>query len=164
LDPQTIQTILRILLMVVSLIGLICLIIPGVPGLAIIWLAMLGYGLATGIQGWDWVVLGITAIIMIVGNLADNVLMGGKAHEKGAGWPAILLALLAGVVGSILLPPLGGIPSAFLVLFLVEWIRRKDPRAAVSSVLGMAAGYGWGFLARLATGVIMIVIAAIWVY
>jgi uncharacterized protein YqgC (DUF456 family) len=164
MDQQTLEIVLRILLMVISLIGLISLIIPGFPGLAVIWLAMVGYGIATGIQGWDWAVLGVSGILMVAGNLADNVLMGGKALNKGASWLAVILALLAGLAGSILLPPLGGIPAALLVLFLVEWIRRKDAKAALSAVFGMAVGYGWGFIARVTTGIIMMIIAAVWVF
>jgi uncharacterized protein len=163
--PQSLLEItLRTTVLIVCLIGLFGLVVPGFPGLTVIWLAVVGYAAAAGIRGWAWVILGGITLFMIAGNLVDNVLMGGKALQKGASWWALGAALVAGIAGSILLPPLGGIPAAFIVLFIVEWIRQKNWRSALSSVKGMAAGCGWAAVIRFCLGVVMIGLWAVWVF
>lgn len=154
----------RIIVLVVMLVSWFGLAIPGVPGLTIIWLAGLGYGIANGFTlGSGLLFAGIT-VLMLVGNVADNLLMGAGAKKKGASWWSLAAALLGGVVGTLLLPPLGGIPIALVVLFGAEWFRLKDWRAALDSTKGMAVGFGWSFVVRFVIGAVMIGLWAIWAF
>ena len=62
----------------VMLVGLLSLVIPGMPGLVVIWVAALVYALITGFSAWwVWVIFILLTILMIVGNLADNVMIMG---------------------------------------------------------------------------------------
>ncbi len=146
------------------LVGL--LILPILPGLVLIWAAALGYGLASGFGTLGWVMFGIITLLMLGGNLIDNLLMGMQAHKGGAPWWSVLLALLAAIIGSFLIPIpiLGGILAALLTLFAIEWIRRKDWRMALSAIKGMLIGWGWALLIRFIIGLIMIGLWLVWAW
>ena len=90
--------------------------------------------------------------------------MGASARQTGASWWSIAIALLAGVIGTILLPPFGGILFALLGIFIIEWIRLKTWREALESARSMAVGCGWSSLIRLGVGVIMLVLYVVWAF
>jgi uncharacterized protein YqgC (DUF456 family) len=146
------------------LVGL--LITPILPGLILIWAAALGYGLASGFSKLGWVMFAIITVLMIGGNIIDNVMMGMKAHKSGAPWWAILLALLAAIIGTFVIPipVIGGILAALLVLYIIEWIRRKDWREALKSLKAMLIGWGWAALIRFIIGLIMIGLWLVWAW
>ena len=144
------------------LIGL--MVTPILPGLVIIWATALGYGLLSGFGTVGWIIFILLTILMIVGSVLDNVLMGASAHKEGAPWWVVLLALLAAVLGSFIIPipVLGGVIAALLTIFLVEWARRKDAKQALASLKGMLIGWGWSFVFRFIIGVVMIGLWLIW--
>lgn len=152
-----------LVILVVMGIGLLSLLTTIIPGLTIIWLAALVYGVVTGFTIGGWILFGIITILMIFGNLVDNYLMGASARQGGTSWLAIGVALVLGVVGSLVWPPLGGLLAALLGLFAVEFIRLKDWRKAVASARSMLAGCGWAVLARLGIGMVMIILWGLWV-
>jgi hypothetical protein len=76
----------------------------------------------------------------------------------------VLIALIAGIAGNFALPVIGGVLAALLALFLVEWIRRKNWREALTAMKGMALGCGWAFVIRFIIGVIMIGLWMIWAW
>jgi uncharacterized protein YqgC (DUF456 family) len=149
---------------VLMAVGLV--VIPILPGLFIIWAAALGYGLASGFDLQGGILFGVISLLFLAGSVADNVLMGAKAHKEGAPWWVILLALLAAIIGSIAIPvPLvGGILSALTVLFLVEWLRLKDTGKALKSMQGMVVGWGWAMVFRVIIGMTMIGLWLIWAW
>ncbi len=65
-------------------------------------------------------------MLMVLGNILDNIFMAGGARSKGASWWAIGLSWVAMILGGIWLTPIGGLAAALVVLFVVEWIRIKD--------------------------------------
>jgi uncharacterized protein YqgC (DUF456 family) len=144
------------------LVGL--LVIPILPGLVIIWVAALGYGMAAGFGILGWVMFAIMTVLMLAGSILDNLLMGTSAHKEGASWWVILLAMVAAIAGNFALPVVGGILAALLVLFLIEWLRRKDWRKALTSMKGMLVGCGWAFVFRFIIGMIMIGLWLIWAW
>lgn len=151
--------------LVIMLVGLFSLIIPGMPGLVVIWLAALVYAFITGFHAW-WVIVIFVflTLLMIVGNLADNVIMGASARDKGASWWAIGAAFLAGIIASFFLTPIGGLLVMLAGLFLVEAIRLKDWREALNSTGGMALGFGQAVLVRGAIGGVMIGLWLLWAF
>lgn len=161
MDP-VLQFTLEAAVLAVMVVGLFGLIVPIFPGLVVIWVAALGYGLATGFHLWSGVIFGVITVLMIAGSLVDNVLMGTKAYSGGTNWLGVLLSMVAGVAGSFLLPPFGGIPASFLAIFLFEFLRRNDWRQALQTTKSMAVGCGWAFVLRFFMGVIMIGLWAIW--
>ncbi len=155
---------LQLITLVVMVIGLVSLVIPGLPGLTIIWIAALIFALLTHFSWQIWLVLLLLTVMMIGGNLVDNLMMGAGARKHGASWQTIGLALLAGVVGTFLLPPFGGFIAAIGAMFLLEYMRLQDWRKALDATGSMAMGCGWSVIARLAIGVLMIGVWALWAY
>ncbi len=155
---------LEIIVLVVMLIGLLGLIVPIFPGSVVIWLAALGYGIVDGfgiLGGW---MFGLTTVLMLVSVVIDNVLMSLVSHKEGASWVSIVLALVAGIVGTIAFPPVGGIIAAPLVLWLSEYIRLRDAKTALTTVRGLVVGWGLSYFVRLIIGLAMIGLWGLWVW
>jgi uncharacterized protein YqgC (DUF456 family) len=142
------------------------LVIPILPGLVIIWVAALGYGIAAGFGALGWIMFTLISLLMVGGSVLDNVLMGAKAHKEGAPWWVVLIALVSAILGNFIIPIpiIGGILAALLVLFLIEWIRLKDARKALSSMRGMLVGCGWAVVFRVIIGLVMIGLWLIWAW
>jgi len=155
-------TTIQIVTGIIMVLGLFSLIIPGIPGLTIIWLASLVFMLLTGFSWQVWVAFAFMTVFMLVGNISDNLLMGAGARKQGASWLAIGVALAAGVVGTIFLPPFGGLAAALVGLFIVEYFRLKDWQKALDSAGSMAMGCGWAVALRFAIGVLMIALWVLW--
>jgi len=152
---------LRLFTLVIMLVGLFGLVIPIFPGVTIIWLAALGYGLAAGFgPTGTWVFAAIT-VLMVIGVTIDNILMARGAHQGGAAWSSIALALLGGLVGTYLWPPIGGLIAAPVLLVGAEYLRKKNMSAAWEAARGYLWGCGWAFFVRFGLGVIMIALWAI---
>jgi hypothetical protein len=128
------------------------------------WLAALVYGLVFGFGRLGWVMFTLITLLMLVATSVDNVLMGAKAREKGASWGSIILALIAGVVGTIMLPPIGGLIAAPLVLFLMEFQRLRNAEEAMAIVKALLIGWGLAFVVRFGIGVVMFGLWGLWAY
>ncbi|MEK6255749.1 MAG: DUF456 domain-containing protein [Chloroflexota bacterium] len=151
-------------MLIVMIVGLVGLVIPIFPGGIIIWLVNLAYGLIYGFDNLGIFLFVIITIFMIISTVGDNILMGKAAHDKGASWLAIILGLGAGIVGTLVFPPFGGIIGAPLVLFVVEYARLSDAKLAGRITRGLIIGWGWSFVLRFGFGVGMIVLWGIWVW
>lgn len=155
---------MHILVGLTMLAGWLGLLIVVVPGLVIIWSAALVYGLAVGFNTVGWVLFAIMTVLMIAGSVIDNILIGASAKQKGASWWSIAAALVGAIIGTIVLPPLGGLLFAMIALFIVEYLRVKDLRKALTTTGSMAVGCGWAVVARLGIGAVMIGLWLIWVF
>lgn len=128
------------------------------------WVAALIYGIIFGFGKLGGVLFAFITLLMFAAVLADNVLMGAKAREKGAAWSSIILALVAGVVGTFIFPPIGGIIAAPLVLYLMEFRRLGDSAEATKVVKALMTGWGLAFIVRFGIGVIMFGLWGIWAF
>lgn len=162
--PTWLITTINVLTTLTMVFGLLGLIIPIFPGNVVMWVAALVYGLIFGFGRLGGIMFAIISLLMLAAVMADNVLMGAKAREKGASWGSILLALAAGVVFTFVFPPIGGIIAAPLVLFLMEFQRLGDSSEATKVVKGLLTGWGLAFVVRFGLGVMMIVFWGIWAY
>jgi len=162
--PHWLITTINILTTLIMLFGLFGLIIPIFPGNVVMWVAALIYGLLFGFGRVGGILFAIITLLMLAAVLADNVLMGAKAREKGAAWSSILLALAAGVVGTFVFPPIGGILAAPLVLFLMEFHRLGNSEEATKVVKALLTGWGLAFVVRFGLGIVMIALWGIWAY
>jgi uncharacterized protein YqgC (DUF456 family) len=149
---------------IVMLVGLFGLIVPIFPGTVVIWLAALGYGVVTGFHTLGIVLFVIITVLMLVGTLVDNLFMGAGARRGGASWTTIIVALLAGVLGTLLFPPIGGLIAAPLAILLLEYTRTRDMQQAWQALRGLATGFGLSFVVRFAIGVLMMILWWIWVW
>ena len=148
----------------VILLGLVGLILPIFPGLLVIWLAALGYGVAAGFTPLGVALFILITILAVAGSLVDNFLMGVGARKGGASCLTVLVALTAGILGTIFFPPFGGILAALLAIFLLEYFRLGDLHKALIAMFGLTAGWGLSYAIRLLIGVIMMVLWWLWVW
>ncbi len=162
--PLWVESFIVGLTAVIMLTGLLGLIIPIFPGNVVIWLAALIFGLVTGFDTLGWWMFALITLLMLIATTIDNVLMGAKAHANGATWIAIVLAMLGGIAGSFLFPPLGGLIASPLILFGMEYWRNKDAKQTFRIIKGMIFGWGMAFLARFSLGVVMIALWIIWAF
>jgi len=158
----TTLAILQIVLALLMLVSLIALIIPGVPGITLIWLWALIYGLVTGFEKTSTIYMVIISVLMVVGNVIDNVLMGAGARKGGAPWATTLVSVLAAIIGSIAWPPFGGVLASAVILFVMEVIRLKDSQVALKSTGELLKGFGYSFLVRFLIGIVMIGLWIAW--
>ena len=162
--PDWLYVSLVVLIQITLLVGLFGSIIPFFPGPVIMWLATLAYGFLAG-----WTTTGIflfvlISLLTILGVVIDNVLMGVGAVKGGANWKTTLLGLFAGVLGTIIFPPFGGLIAAPLAILLLEYFRLRDWKKAGSALLGLVTGYGLAYLTRFFIGVGVILLWWIWLW
>jgi uncharacterized protein YqgC (DUF456 family) len=155
---------LETVVLIVMVVGLFSLLTAIIPGLVIIWVAALVYGIVSGFTLTGGLILAAMTVLMVAGNLSDNLLMGASARRTGASWWSIGAALLAGLVGTIIFPPFGGLLFALLGVFTVEYLRLKDAESAWASTRSMAAGCGWAVVLRFVIGVVMIGLWVLWAF
>ena len=145
------------------LVGLLSLFLP-LPGLLIMWLAALGYGLVQGFDLTGIVTFSLITLLAVIGSFADNLLMGASAHRSGASCGTIALAMVAGALGMLFFPPLGGFVAAPLAILLLEYYRWRDWQQARQAVLGFAKGWGLSFVARFMIGLAINGLWWLWVW
>ena len=90
-DPTTLgEAILQGLTLGIMLVGLIGLIVPVFPGLLIMWLATLFYALLENSEGRmatiDWTLFGIITVLMVFGNIMDNIIIAQKMRGRAIPW------------------------------------------------------------------------------
>jgi len=162
------QVILEALTLFVLLVGLLGLIVPVFPGLTVMWLGTLVYALiqnaAGNMTGGKWFLFGLITILMIVGNIADNLIIARKMRDKYIPWSSILWAFAAGIVASLFFTPLIGLIAAPAGLFLAEMSRLKNREAAIDSTKAYMIGWGWAFGVRFLIGLVMTGFWIIWAW
>lgn len=150
------------------LVGLAGLFIPIFPGLTVMWLATLVYAIMQAsnesMNWFDWVLFALITLLMLAGNIVDNIIIARQVREKDVPWGSIILGYLAGIIASIFFTPLVGIFAAPLGLFGAEYLRLRDPRVAFDSTRAWMTGWGITIAVRIAIGVAMIGLWMIWAW
>lgn len=150
--------------LVFMLIGLLGLIIPLYPGAVIMWIAALVYGLARGFDLLGGILFAIITLLMIGAVVADNILTTAGARRGGASWKTVGLAWVAGILGTIFMPPFGGLITTPLAILLHEYYLLRDWNKAFTALKGLAIGYGAAYFVRLAMGVGILVLWLVWAW
>jgi len=150
-------------LAVIMGIGLLGLMLYIIPGLTIIWLAILAYGVVTGFSLSTGILFAVITVLMVGGSLIDNLFMGAEAKKTGASWVSVVVAVVAGIAGTFILPPFGGLLFAAVSILIVEWIRKRDLKEGVKSAGGILKGCGFAVITSLGIGVLMIGLWVVWV-
>ena len=151
-----------IVLGVIMGVGLLGLLLYVIPGLTVIWLAILAYGIVTGFTVRSGILFAVITLLMIGGNLIDNLFMSNEARKTGASWVSIVVALVVGIAGTFILPPFGGLLFAAVGILAVEWIRKKDLNEGLRSTGGILKGCGLAMITRFGIGVVMICLWLVW--
>lgn len=156
------------LTLAVLLIGLLGLIVPIFPGLTVMWLATLVYALlqsaAQRMTFWDWVLFALITLLMIAGNIVDNIIIARKMRDKFVPWSSILLSFAISLIASLFLTPIVGLASAPLALFGLEYYRLHDKTAAIESTKAYMIGWGWSFAARFGIGILILGSWMLWAW
>ena len=162
------EILLQTLVLFILLLGLAGLMIPIFPGLTVMWLAVTVYALVEhanlNMYGIDWTLYALITVLMIGGNIVDNIIMARKMREASTPWSSIAVSYLAGIVASIFLTPLTGLLAAPLALYAAEYFRLRDRRQALTSTKAYVTGFGWGFAARFSIGVLMTGLWMLWAW
>jgi len=170
--PDWLTTLIKVALESIVLffmfVGLAGLMIPVFPGLVIIWMSALFYAIVQNAAGemttWTWVAFSGITLLMIGGNIADNLIIARKMRDHYIPWKSILMAFAAGILVSLFFTPIAGIFAAPLGLFLTELNRLKNRSHALQSTKVYMIGWGWAFGTRFIIGIIMIGLWMIWAW
>ena len=167
--PFFLQVALETYTLIILIVGLVGLIIPIFPGLFIMWgLGIVPYAIAQSLQNnmttWDWVAFAIITILMITGNIADNLIIARKMRDQFIPWRSIIIAFAAGILVSIFFTPIVGLIAAPAGLYFAELNRLKNQSDAWKSTKTYMIGWGWAFGVRFAIGITMIGLWMLWAW
>ena len=162
------RVLLETLTLFTLLVGLAGLVIPIFPGLTVMWLATLVYALVQAFSEKmatvDWVLFAIITLLMIVGNIIDNIIIAKNVRDRQVPWKSIILGFSAGIIASIFFTPLIGIIAAPLGLFAAEYMRLKERKTAIDSTRAWLTGWGISLAARVVIGVVMVGLWMAWAW
>ena len=166
--PYFLQIALETFTLFVLLVGLFGLVVPVFPGLTVMWIATLIYALiqnaADKMTGWDWFAFVIITLLMLGGNVADNIIIARKMRDHYIPWSSIAVAFVAGIVASLFFTPIIGLVAAPLGLFLAELRRLKTRDDAINSTKAYMIGWGWAFGARFIIGLAITGLWMLWAW
>ena len=166
--PFWFQVIVQTLTLFFLLVGLFGLIIPVFPGLTVMWLATLIYALvqsASGLMGWiDWFLFALITLLMIGGNVLDNIIIASKMRGHEIPWKTILLCYAVGILVSLFFTPLVGLIASPLSLLGLEYLHFRDWKQARESARVFMIGWGASFAARFGIGILMVIFWMLWAW
>jgi uncharacterized protein YqgC (DUF456 family) len=162
------QVMIETLTLFILLAGLAGLLIPVFPGLTVMWLSTLFYAIVEATKHkmtWvDWLLFTLITLLMIGGNIVDNIIIAKHVRDKNVPWSSIIWAFAAGIIVSLFFTPLAGMVASPAGLFLAEWQRLKDRPSALANTKAWLTGWGWSLAARMGIGVLMIILWALWAW
>ena len=166
--PFWFQVAVQTLTLFALLVGLLGLIIPVFPGLTVMWLSTLFYALVqwgNGLMDWvDWLLFALITLLMIGGNVVDNIIIAAKMRGHAIPWKSIILSYLVGILVSLFFTPLAGLVAAPLSLLGWEYLRLRDRQLALESARVYMIGWGTSFAARFSIGILMIIFWMLWAW
>jgi uncharacterized protein len=162
------QVFFEVLTFAVLIFGLLGLLIPVFPGLVVMWIAILIYAIVQaglGNMTWvSWLLFTLITLLMIGGNISDNIIIAKHVRDKDVPWSSILWSFAAGIVVSLFFTPIMGIIASPVALYLAEWRRLKDKTLAMANTKAWMTGWGWSVAARMGIGAVMIVFWGLWAW
>ena len=162
------QVLLEILTFAVLVFGLLGLMIPVFPGLTVMWIATLVYAIIQAMvgnmTGWGWFLFVVITLLMIGGNIVDNIIIAKHVRDKDVPWSSIIWAFVIGIVVSLFFTPIVGMIASPVGLYLAEWQRLKDKQSAFANTKAWMTGWGWSLAARISIGVVMIAFWGLWAW
>jgi uncharacterized protein YqgC (DUF456 family) len=166
--PALFQFIAHTLTLFFMLMGLFGLIIPVFPGLTVMWLSTLVFAIIQSASGlmpwWDWLLFALITLLMIGGNIVDNIIIASKMRGHEIPWRNILICYAIGILFSLFLTPLAGLVASPLSLLGLEYLRFRDKKLAFESAKVFMIGWGAAFAARFGIGILMIIFWMLWAW
>lgn len=162
------QLIFKAVTLSVLFFGLLGLMIPVFPGLTVMWIATLIYAIiqsGLGNMTWvGWLLFALITLLMIGGNVVDNIIIAKHMRDKDIPWSSILWSFAAGIIVSLFFTPIIGIIASPVALYLAEWRRLKDKVSAMANTKAWMTGWGWAIAARMGIGMVMIMLWSLWAW
>jgi uncharacterized protein YqgC (DUF456 family) len=159
---------LQTITLFILFLGLVGLIVPVFPGLTVMWLATLVFAILQSVgglmTGWDWFLFALITLLMVGGNIVDNIIIASKMRGHEIPWKNILLCYAAGILVSLFFTPLIGLIASPVALLGLEYLRFRDWKQARESMKVFLVGWGASFAARFGIGFLMIVFWALWAW
>jgi len=139
-------TVVAGVLLAVAAFGTVYPLLPGSP-VALVTLIAWGWVLGSAAS---WTAAGIGAVLVCIGWSASALLTGRKLKREKIPRRSILIAVLAGIVGMFVIPLFGLLIGFAAGLFVSEYVRAGDSRAALRSSLEALKVTGMGMLVEFA--------------
>lgn len=163
-----VQVFLEVATFAVLVFGLLGLLVPVFPGLTVMWIATLIYAIfqaAAGNMNWGgWLLFAVITLLMIGGNIVDNIIIAKHVRDKQVPWSSIIWAFVVGIVVSLFFTPIAGMIASPVGLYLAELNRLKDKQIAFSNTKAWMTGWGWSVAARMGIGAVMIAFWGLWAW
>lgn len=158
------ETTLRIIILIGLILTWLGTVIPIFPAPSVMWVLILVYGVITGFGTRGAIIFGVITLLTIVSVFTDNFFSIRGARKGGARWISVAIASVVGLVASLLLTPIGGILLTIAALFAAETAYQHDTEKAWAATKNWLLGWGWATVARLAIGLVTILLWVVWVW
>ncbi|MEU9114039.1 DUF456 domain-containing protein [Streptomyces sp. NPDC048483] len=132
----------------VILLGLLGVLVPGIPGPPIVWAGVLWWAM-TERSGVAWTVLICATVLLLLNQALKWLLPARNLRAAGAPYRTLFLAGVAGIVGFVLLPVIGGLLGAVGGLYALERVRLGSHGDAWASTRTVMRAIGLSVLAEL---------------
>ena len=143
------EIVLELLVGLAILVGLAGIVIPVLPGSILIGLAVLAWAVMNGTTA-AWLVFAGCAVLLAAGATVTFFITTRRTRAAGVPQRSLVIAGLAGIVGFFVVPVVGLLLFFPLGLFLAEYLRIREPKAAWASALVGLKATGLGMLSELA--------------
>jgi uncharacterized protein YqgC (DUF456 family) len=140
---------------VLVVVGIVGVILPVLPGLLLIWAAGLWWAIGDGGGAGHWFVFAVMSVLLVGGLSAKYVLPAKATSDGGARFGTLAIGVVGAVAGFFLIPVLGVLVGFVVGVYLAEFARLRDARAAWRSTRTVLVAIGIGLLVELAAGLAM---------
>jgi uncharacterized protein YqgC (DUF456 family) len=137
-------------------IGLAGVLVPVLPGLLLVWGAGLAWTILDGGGPARWTVFAMLTALFAGATVAKYVLPARKAAARGAPLSTLLVGAVFAVVGFFVIPVVGAPIGGAAGIYLAEYARLRDPRAALRATRAALIAIGIGVLIEFGAGVVMV--------
>jgi uncharacterized protein YqgC (DUF456 family) len=151
-DMQWLLVTLCAIAMVAGLVGVV---VPVLPGLFLSYGAVVVWAIFAD-AGWvKWLVLALCTVWLAVGTVVKYAWPGRNIKAAGVPNRTIVLGVLLGIVGFFVIPVVG-LPIGFVAgVWLAEWARLGDPKAAWPSTWQALKATGLAMMIELGAGLLI---------
>lgn len=143
-------------------VGVAGTVLPVLPGLALVWAAMLVYGLLVGFGWFGWVAMALGTTLAALGMYLGVRIPQRRAAGRGLTVGAQLVALALAVAGFFVVPVVGAPFGFVLGVFLVRWRASGDPTVAWADTRSAVGSLVRASFAQAVCGISMGVLWLIW--
>lgn len=146
------------LIVVFIILGIIGIIVPLLPGIILIYLAVLTYVWAYGMETLGWASFIIITLIALVTGTSDLWMSLLGAKSGGASGRSLIYGAVGAIVGSFFAPLIGTLIGYAGGILLGEYQKRGDWAAAWKASAGGLAGWGVATAVQLGGGLVILAI------